>query len=109
MTKGRRVLMIGGSAREDMRRTLERVFQFDELDWENYEGSRPAFLESLEQRVKNRGVDMVLILKSFIAHHVPERLRPLCEQNDIPCLMVEHGYGPAQVGETIRKGLLKAV
>ena len=109
VTKGRRVLMIGGSAREDMRRTLERVFQFDELDWENYEGSRPAFLESLEQRVKNRGVDMVLILKSFIAHHVPERLRPLCEQNDIPCLMVEHGYGPAQVGETIRKGLLKAV
>jgi hypothetical protein len=107
LTKGRRVLMIGGSAREDMRRTLERVFQFDELDWENYEGSRPAFLESLEQRVKNRGVDMVLILKSFIAHHVPERLRPLCEQNDIPCLMVEHGYGPAQVGDTIRRGLVK--
>jgi len=107
LTKGRRALMIGGAAREDMRRTLERVFQFDELDWENYEGTRPAFLDSLEQRVKNRGVDMVLILKSFIAHHVPERLRPLCEQNDIPCLMVEHGYGPAQVGETIRKGLQK--
>lgn len=104
-TKGRRALMIGGSAREDMRRTLERVFQFDELDWENYEGTRPAFLDSIEQRVKNRGVDLVLILKSFIGHHVPERLRPLCEQNDIPCLMVEHGYGPAQIGETIRKGL----
>ena len=106
-TKGRRALMIGGSAREDMRRTLERVFQFDELDWENYEGTRPAFLGSLEQRVKNHGVDLVLILKSFIGHHVPETLRPLCEQNEIPCLMVEHGYGPAQVAETIRKSLLK--
>jgi hypothetical protein len=109
LTKGRRVLMIGGSAREDMRRTLERVFQFDELDWENYEGTRPAFLESLEQRIKNHGVDMVLILKSFIGHHVPERLRPLCEQNEIPCLMVEHGYGPAQVADTIRRRLQKAV
>lgn len=108
LTKGRRALMVGGSAREDMRRTLQRVFQFDELDWENYEGSRPAFLESLEQRVKNHGVDLVLILKSFIGHHVPERLRPLCEQNDIPCLMVEHGYGPAQVADTIRRGMQKA-
>ncbi len=104
-TRGMRTLMIGGSAREDMRRTLENVFEFGELDWENYEGSRPAFLDSLEQRVRNRGVDLVLILKSFIGHHVPERLRPLCEQAGVPCLMVEHGYGPAQVGEALRKGL----
>jgi len=107
VTKGRRVLMIGGSAREDMRRTLQRVFLFDELDWEAYEGTRPAMLDSLESRVRNHGVDLVLILKSFIGHHVPERLRPLCEQNAIPCLMVEHGYGPAQVADTIRKGLQK--
>ncbi len=106
-TRGRRALMIGGSAREDMRRTLERVFEFDELDWEHYEGTRPAMLDSLEQRIRNHGVDLVLILKSFIGHHVPERLRPLCEQEGIPCLMIEHGYGPAQVAETLRKGLLK--
>ena len=109
LTKGRRVLMIGGSAREDMRRTLQKVFSFDELDWENYEGTRPAMLDSLEQRIKNHGVDLVLILKNFIAHHVPERLRPLCQQQEIPCLMVEHGYGPAQVAETIRRGMQKAV
>ena len=107
LTKGRRVLMIGGSAREDMRRTLQRVFEFDELDWETYEGTRPAMLDSLEQRVRNHGVDLVLILKNFIGHHVPERLRPLCEAHEIPCLMVEHGYGPAQVAETIRRGMQK--
>lgn len=107
LTKGRRVLMIGGSAREDIRRSLQRVFSFDELDWENYEGTRPAMLDSLEQRVRNHGVDLVLILKNFIGHHVPERLRPLCEQHEIPCLMVEHGYGPVQVAETIRRGLQK--
>lgn len=107
-TKGKRVLMMGGSAREDMRRTLEKLFEFDELDWENYEGARPAFLDSIEQRVRNHGVDLVLILRSFIGHHVPERLRPVCEQEEIPCLMVEHGYGPAQIAETLRKGLSKA-
>ena len=67
-----------------------------------------ALMKSLEQRVRNNGVHIVLILKEFVAHHVPERLRPLCEQHDIPCLMVERGYGPAQVGEALRRGLLKS-
>ncbi len=107
-TQGLRVLMIGGSVREDARRTLQRLFEFDRLDWEPYEDAKPALLDSLEQRIRNRGVGLVLILKSFIGHHVPERLRPLCEQHGIPCLMVERGYGPAQVGEALRRGLLKS-
>jgi hypothetical protein len=104
-TKGRKAVMIGGAAREDARRTLRQFFEFDELDWEPYEGTRPALMKSLEQRVKNRGVDLVLILKEFVAHHVPERLRPLCEESGIPCLMVEHGYGANQVAEALRTGL----
>ncbi|AGA24606.1 hypothetical protein [Singulisphaera acidiphila] len=107
-TQGLRVLMIGGSVREDVRRTLQRLFEFDKLDWEPYEDAKPAMLDSIERRVRNHGVDLVLILKSFIGHHVPERLRPLCEQQGIPCLMVERGYGPTQVGETLRRGLLKS-
>ena len=108
-TQGRRVLLIGGAAREDVRRALERIFNFEKLDWETYEDTKPVLLESMEQRVRNHGVDLVLILKSFIRHHVPERMRPLCEQHGIPCLMVEHGYGPAQVAEALRRGLLKDV
>jgi hypothetical protein len=107
VTQGRRALMVGGSVREDVRRTLQRLFEFDRLDWEPYEDAKPAALDSLEQRVRNHGVDIVLLLRSFIGHHVSDRLRPLCQQNDIPCLMVEHGYGPAQVGETLRRGLIK--
>jgi hypothetical protein len=107
LTRGRKALMIGGSAREEMRRTLERLFEFDELDWENFEGKRPAYLDSLEQRVGHRSLDLVLILKEFIGHEVPNRLRPACEAAGVPCLMVEHGYGPAQVAEALRRGLLK--
>ncbi len=108
LTRGRRALMIGGAVREDARRSLQQTFEFDELEWEPYEGNRPAALNSLEQRVKNRGIDLVLILKNFVGHSVSERLRPLCEENDIPCLMVEHGYGAQQVGETLRTGLVKS-
>jgi hypothetical protein len=108
LTRGRKALLIGGAVREDARRSLQQTFEFDELEWEPYEGNRPAALKSLEQRVKNRGMDLVLILKDFVGHVVSERLRPLCEEFEIPCLMVEHGYGAHQVGETLRTGLVKS-
>ena len=109
VTSGMRAVMIGGSVREDNRKTLQRLFEFDRLDWEAYEDAKPAALDSLEQRVRNHGVDLVVILRSFVGHHVTERLRPLCEQQEIPCLMVDRGYGIAQIGETLRKGLTKQV
>ena len=80
---------------------MQSVFEFDELEWEPYEGSRPVLLASLEQRVKNRGMDLLLILKEFVSHAVPERLRPLCQEHGIPCLMVEHGYGANQVADAL--------
>lgn len=109
VTEGMKVMMIGGARREDVRRQLQELFQFRRLDWEDYEGTKPALLDSMEQRIRNRGVDLVLILKSFISHHVPERFRPLCQQYDIPCLMVEQGYGAAQITKTLRTGLLHKV
>ncbi|MEO6812148.1 MAG: hypothetical protein ABI353_23820 [Isosphaeraceae bacterium] len=106
-TRGQKALMIGGSAREESRKALDQFFEFGELEWESHEGTRPALLKSLEERIRNRGMDLVLILKEFVGHIVPGRLRPLCEQYDIPCLMVEKGYGTRQVAETLRWGLKK--
>ena len=107
LTRGRKALLIGGAVREDARKSLQQTFEFDELEWEPHEGNRPVLLKSIEQRVKNRSMDLVLILKDFVGHTVSERLRPLCEEFEIPCLMVEHGYGAHQVGESLRTGLLK--
>ena len=104
-TQGRTALMIGGVAREDVRKQLQRVFDFEELDWQTYESSRPAILDSLEQRIRNRGLDLLLLIRTLIGHDVQQRLRPLCEQFDIPCLLVEHGYGASQIAQTIRRHL----
>ncbi len=106
-TRGLKAVMIGGDIREDKRRNLQAIFEFDELEWIPYESARPAMLKSIEQRVRNHGMELVLILKEFVGHHVSESLRPLCEENGIPCLMVEHGYGSAQMAEALRKGLAK--
>ena len=107
-THDRRGLMIGGSVREDVRRNLERLFGFGKLDWEPYEDSKPALLDSLEQRVRHGGVDVVILLKSFIGHHVTEKMRPLCQQHEVLCVMVERGYGASQIAEALRRGLQKS-
>lgn len=108
-TRGLHVLMIGGAVREEARRSLLQVFDFEELEWEPYESARPVMLKSLEQRVRNHGMDVLLILKEFVGHHVSEILRPLCQEHGIPCLMIEHGYGAAQVADALRRGLPKLV
>jgi hypothetical protein len=107
-TQGLRALMIGGSVREDIRRTLLRLFDFDRIDWEPSGDAGPILFDAIERRIRDRGVDLVLILKGFVGDHVPERLQPLCEQHGIPCLMVEHGPGAAQVGDALRRGLRRS-
>lgn len=108
-TRDRTALIVGGDAREDRRKALERLFDFDELEWVPYESSRPAMLKSLEQRIRSGGMDLVLILKEFVGHAVSVSLRPLCEDNGIPCLMVEHGYGATQIAEALRRGVARPI
>ena len=107
-THGRRALLLGGSVREDLRRTLLGLFNFSRIDWEPCGDSTTDPLEAIERRIRDRGVDLVLILQGFVGDHVPDRLRPLCEQHGIPCLLVEHGPGPAQIGDALRRGLLRS-
>jgi hypothetical protein len=107
-TQGLRAMMIGGSVREDIRRTLLRLFDFDRIDWEPSGDVGPVHFDAIERRIRDQSVDLVLILKGLVGDHVAERLQPLCEQHGIPCLLVEHGPGAAQVGEALRRGLRRS-
>jgi hypothetical protein len=102
-THGLRVLMIGGIVREDVRRSLLNLFDFDRIDWEPSGETGPILFEMIERQIRDRGVDLVLILKGPAGDRVHERLRPLCQAQEIPCLWVEHGPDPVQVGEVLRR------
>lgn len=106
-TRGLKAVMIGGIPSEDRRRRLERLFEFDELDWERHDDDRATALESIKQCVRNQSIDMVLIIESQIPRAVPEQLRPLSEQNDIPCLMLGQGSCEITIAETLRRALVK--
>lgn len=104
-TRGQHAVIIGGDPREENRRQLELIFEFDELEWVPYESARPALLDSLAQRVRNHGMDLVLILKEFVGHNLSDTLRPLCDDEGIPCLFVDRGYGASQIAQALRRGL----
>ena len=105
LTRGKAALMIGGAVREDARRLLLRTFEFDDLEWVPYQDNKPALMDSLIERVRNRNVDLVILLLNFIGHHVSGTFRPLCKEVEVPCAMVEHGYGTAKVAEALRRTL----
>lgn len=104
-TRGQHAVIIGGDPREENRRQLELIFEFDELEWVPYESARPALLDSLAQRVRNHGMDLVLILKEFVGHNLSDTIRPLCEDEGIPCLFVDRGYGASQIAQALRRGM----
>ncbi|CAN5910821.1 hypothetical protein BH23PLA1_BH23PLA1_39670 [soil metagenome] len=103
LTRGKNALMIGGAVREDARRLLLRTFEFDDLEWVAYQDNKPALMDSLVERVRNRNIDVVILLLNFIGHHVSQTLTPQCEESEIPCAIVRHGYGAAQVAEALRR------
>src|SRR5262249_18423639 len=90
-TQGLRALMIGGSVREDTRRRSLRFCDFGGIAWERSGDMGPVHFDAIERRIRDQGVDLVLILKAFVGDHVAERLQPLCDHQQIPCLLVEHG------------------
>lgn len=106
-TRGKKAVLIGGARREEVRRQLEELFEFARLEWEDEGGAKPAMLTSLEQRVRNQTIDMIVLLRSYISHQVSERFRPLCEQYQVPCIFVDQGYGVAQISRALRNSLLK--
>lgn len=92
LVRNKKAIMIGGSPRENNRHSLLDFFEFAELKWESCQGNEPRIVDRIEQSIRTGGVDMVIELTSLVGHHV-ERLKPVCQESDIPFVRVARGYG----------------
>lgn len=80
VTRGRRGVLVGGEAREPARLSVQSALEFASLDWAA--GSEQDALR-VEPRVRNRSVDMVLLLRNFISHSAADRLVDACKSAGI--------------------------
>lgn len=98
-TRGRRAVMVGGEPREAARASIERAFEFAELEW--ISGSEQDALR-VEPRIRNGSVDLVLLLRSFVSHSATDRLVASCKSQSVDWAVVDQGYGVVRIAEAIR-------
>ncbi len=101
-TRGRRAVMVGGSPREVSRARLERTFEFSELVWVPAEYRRNT-LQTVRDRVRAGGVDLVVILRSFVGHDADQVILPACRETGVGWVSVEQGYGVARFRQGIER------
>jgi hypothetical protein len=69
LTRGKRVLMVGGSPRTRQARRLEEAFDCESFEWiEISKGNRNA--ECVLEKLRNGTVDLVIVQLKFVAHAV---------------------------------------
>lgn len=100
VTEGKRAVLFGGEPREAARVSLQRIFRFAELEWPE---DRSGTLSGMEQRIANRSISMLIMLRSFVSHAAADRLVASCKRAGVPFYVVEQGYGASRIAEALRQ------
>jgi hypothetical protein len=94
-----RIVMFGGSIREDARDNLETSLGIGTLEW--VEGDKPRRVDALEEAIARGNYDAVVVLARFVHHKDADKLIAAAKRADVPFAALESGYGV----EALRAGL----
>ena len=104
--RGKRALMIGGTAREERRVALERAFSLAELEWVNSDG--PRKIDAAVGRIESGSVELVLVIQNLVFHKDSDRIRDAARASGAAWAMVS-GYGVSGVRQGIERFLAGAL
>lgn len=102
LTVGKRAVMVGGDSREINRRRIQEAFGFSSLEWVRTEFKKRE-LQDLRDRVTRGGVDMVILLTSFVGHSADDIVQPACKSTGTSFVPVEIGYGTVRIRAAIER------
>jgi hypothetical protein len=94
LVRGHRAVIVGGDPREPNRERLERLFEFSTLEWPNIDG--PRRVDGVVARIKQRTVDIVIVLKAFVDHKQSEPIIAAAKDAGISWALSD-SYGAASV------------
>jgi hypothetical protein len=97
-----RVLLFGGTPREDARANLEQSFGMSSLQWP--ESAKPRRLDAIIASVARGSYDLILVTR-LVHHHESGRLVDAARSADVPFAFIETGYGVAAVQRAIESAL----
>jgi hypothetical protein len=105
-TEGRRVVMLGGDARQASELRIRTLFGTASLTWETGWDNRRV--ESLAERIRSGNVDLLLIIQRFVNHTATNAVVPVCKETGVPFVVVSGGYGANQIRHAIEAKLQPA-
>lgn len=98
-----RVVMFGGSRREDARANIETALGIGTLEWA--EGDKPRRVDALAAAVARGSFDVFLLLRSFVHHKDADKLIAAAKSAGTPFAIVESGYGVDAIRAAIESAL----
>jgi hypothetical protein len=99
-------VIVGGAPREPNRERLETFFRLSSLDWPLVDG--PRKVEAVAQRIAKGTFDVVLVIRTLVAHTESERILDAAKEARVPWAMVE-GYGIASIRSGVERFLRPAM
>lgn len=102
-TRGKRLLILGGDVRNTTTNRLQKVFGFSEILWET--GHQTRRVQAAVTQVSAGSIDMVLFLARFVSHAAWDVAVPACKAAKVPFVLVESGYGTAQIRAAMEQTL----
>lgn len=100
--RGKRVMLVGGTPREIIRSRLEQTFAMGTLAWFAGEPRRGASPE-VSKRLRDGAFDLVIILRAAGGQDVEDEVLPLCEDHEVPCITVDHGWSAGRIQQAIER------
>lgn len=94
-----RIVMFGGSVREDARENLEQTLGIATLEW--VEGDKPRRVEALAESIARGSYDVVIVLARLVHHKDAEKVIAAAKRAEVPFAVIDSGYGV----EAVRAGL----
>lgn len=101
-TEGKTALICGGQkGMEDLRQTLEKVFELKSLDWAYEERGKSGAYVNARHRILQGRYDFVVTCTRFIGHHVEDILVPAARERKIPYIRVPSSFNPDAISRAI--------
>lgn len=102
LTKGKRVLIIGGQGERDQHReSYVDQLQLAECEWVTAERNKAQQINRVMERATPKNFDMLIYLTAFTGH-AANNVANAAKKRKLPVIMLSTGYSLAQVAQAIR-------
>lgn len=102
--RGRSAVLVGGDPREPNRKRLEEFFELGSLERPDVAG--PRKVGALVERIRRKGVDLVVVLRGFVDHKQSEPIVAAARESGVDWALAD-GYGATSIKVGLERFLSK--